>query len=388
MRGYIRQYGKSDKWSYTVDVGKIDGKRKKIERGGFSTKAEAEAALTAKLHELNTTGAIFEPSKMTFDELYQEFLELECHLTKRANTIKKYDSMYIHHVKEAIGHRYVKSITSRDIDKFIVELSKKGYSEGFIKSNFNFIAAVFSYAVRQKHIKENPSTNASIPKVTKAPIEILTTEQIQDMLEVLSNSNLITSFIIGLYTGMRAGEVFGLRWSDINFNTKTISINKQLLFETNHWCLGMPKTNGSNRVIKMSEFLSDYLQQCKSNQESNRESAAEWYVDNKVFNNFTKKIELVTDFVNVKDNGMFLTSDSAKYISRVAKTKGIDFHFHILRHTHATQLLENGASIKLVQERLGHARPEITLQTYSHVTPLHENNVLEALPCIRQPSDK
>ncbi|KAF5041107.1 Tyrosine recombinase XerC [anaerobic digester metagenome] len=387
MRGYIRQYGKSDKWSYTVDVGKIDGKRKKIERGGFSTKAEAEAALTAKLHELNTTGAIFEPSKMTFDELYKEFLDMECRLTKRANTIKKYDSMYIHHVKDNLGHRYVKSITARDIDKFIVELSKKGYSEGFIKSNFNFIAAVFSYAVRQKHIKESPSLGASIPKVTKAPIEILTTEQIETMLDLLSNSNLITGFIIGLYTGMRVGEVFGLRWSDINFKTKSITINKQLLFETDHWCLGLPKTNGSSRVVKMSEYLATYLQQCKENQAANRAAAGEWYFDNKIFNNFTKKVETVTDFVNVKEDGTFLTSDSAKYIPRVAKTKGIHFHFHLLRHTHATQLLENGASIKLVQERLGHARPEITLQTYSHVTPLHENNVLESLPCIRQPSD-
>lgn len=388
MRGCIRQYGKNKKYSYIVDVGKIDGKRKTIERGGFSTKDEAEAALTAKLHELNTTGVIFEPSKITFDELYQDFLELDCKLTKRANTIKKYESMYKHHVKDAIGHRYINSISSKDIDKFIAKMSQRGYSEGFIRSNFNFIAAVFSYAVRKKHIKENPTSDAAIPKVTKPPIEILSTEEIEKMLGLLKNSNLLTSFNIGLYTGMRVGEVFGLRWKDINFKNKTITINKQLLHEKKHWCIGLPKTNGSERVIKMSEFLCEFLKQQKEKQNENRENIREWYVDNKVYNNFTKKIEMISDFVNVKDDGTFLTPDSAKYISRVAKANGIDFHFHILRHTHATQLLENGASIKLVQERLGHARPEITLQTYSHVTPIHESNIIDALPIIQHPSNK
>lgn len=291
--------------------------------------------------------------------------------------------MYVHHVKGELGHMYITQISTKDIDKFTLKLAEKKYSEGFIKSNFNFIAAVFSFALKQNYLKDIPTDKASIPRVTKPIIEVLNPEQIQKMIELLSNTNLLLSFQIGISTGMRVGEVFGLRWKDINFKNNTIDINKQLIYETDHWCLGLPKTDGSKRTIRMSKDLSDYLRIEKEKQIHNRKSAGEWYVDNKVFNNFTRKSEIVDDFVNVKDDGTFLTPDSSKYINRVAKANGINFHFHLLRHTHATQLLEGGASIKLVQERLGHARPEITLQTYSHVSPIHESNIIDNLPLIQ-----
>ena len=380
MRGYIREY-REGKFSYTVDVGKVNGKRKKIERGGFTTKAEAERALSIKLAELATTGEIFIPTEKTVEEVYNDFM-LTAAITRRPSTMRKHSNIFRNHIMPAIGHRFIKTIKVADIDNFLALKMSKGYAVNYVKSMNRTLFAIFDYAYKKGEIKENVMKNSVMIKEPKTKVEIFTNKEITTILETLkgTNSSCIISVVIGLYTGMRKSEILGLRWSDISFTKNTITINKQLVYEKGGYVIDVPKTENSTRVIKMSAHLREYLLELKKLQEKNKELAGEFWQDNTIYNRTNNKKELVTDCVNVTQTGHALNGESIKYVTKLLKPHGIDFKFHKLRHTHATQLLENGATIKMVQERLGHASPQVTLETYSHVTPVHEINIIDTIP--------
>ncbi len=377
MRGHIREY-RPGKWSYTIYVGKVDGKPKKEEKGGFTSKSDAEAACSIKLAELATTGEIFKPSDMTLQDLFDEFIS-SATITRRPSTMVKHNTIRTHHIKEPLGHRFIKTLKPKDINDLMVKKIADGYSDGYVNSIFKTLSAMFLLAEEHQYIKTNIMTKASRPKVAKAPVDIFTPEQIQIILDAIANTNLLLPVKIGLNTGMRVGEVLGLRWKDIDFNTNTIKIDHQLLAEKGRYCIGETKT-GRVRSIKITQELADYLQDKKKNQDLNKKIAGEFYKEIKVFNYFTNKTEIVTDFVCVKDNGAQINQGSLKYVDRVTTPLGVEFNFHKLRHTHATNLIENGASIKMVQERLGHARPDITLNVYSHVSSKYEQNILDVIP--------
>lgn len=387
MRGYIREY-REGKYSYTVDVGKVNGKRKKVEKGGFTSRSDAERALSIKLAELATTGEIFIPSDKTLEELFNEFFNAAT-ITRKDSTLRKHESTFRLHIMPELGHRFIKTIKPQDVDNLIAGKLKTGYSVNYVKNIGKTLFAVLEYGKSNGYLKENVMRKSTKIKDIKTKVEIFTNEEIATILQVLERSNCIIPTIIALYTGMRRGEILALRWSDISFQKNTITITKQLSYMLGGYGIDYPKSEHSVRSIKMSKFLREYLLNLKEQQQKNKELACEFWHTNTLYNNITKRTETIEDFVNVKANGSMLNGDSLKYIARVLKPYNIDFHFHKLRHTHATQLLENGATIKMVQERLGHSSPQTTLETYSHVTPIHERDIIDTISVfVRQdPSD-
>ena len=142
--------------------------------------------------------------------------------------------------------------------------------------------------------------------------------------------------------------------------------------------IGTPKTQSSYIAIKIGDSLTSLNKKFRTDQKTNRLRYGEFY---------TKQDY---DFVCLKENGELLTTDSLKYLSRVVNYElGIDFKFHSLRHTHATMLLEAGANIKDIQERLGHSKSSFTMDVYYHVTKKMSNdsvNVFENMLKINLPT--
>lgn len=388
MRGYIREY-RPGKFSYTVDVGKVNGKRKKTEKGGFASRSDAERALSLKLAELATTGEIFIPSDKTLEELFNDFLTAST-ITRKQSTLRKHEMVFRVQIMPELGHRFIKTIKPQDIDNFIAGRLKAGYNPTYVKSIGKTLFATLDYGVNNGLLKENVMRKSIKIKDPKTKVEIFTDGEISTILQVLGNTNGIVPIMIALYTGMRKGEVLALRWSDISFSKNTIKITKQLVYADGGSAIDFPKSDHSVRTIKMPGHLRDYLTKVKEEQKQRKELACEYWQTNTLYNYITGRTETVSDFVSVKENGVVLNRDAFKYAGRLLKKHDIDFHFHKLRHTHATQLLENGATIKMVQERLGHSSPQVTLETYSHVTPLHERDILDTIPVFRpaESSDK
>ncbi|MGN0107499.1 MAG: tyrosine-type recombinase/integrase [Hominilimicola sp.] len=371
MKGSIRKRG--SKWSYRVELGRENGKRSQIERGGFKTKKEAEKAMADTICELNNHGEMVENVKISFCDVYKEFIESEAKATRAYATLKRYDSLYRNHYEPEFGKYYVYQITSQQIKKFLADKAEK-YSEEYVKGLYKTLKVIIEYAHRRKYTKKNAFDEVPAPPDPRhiSDIRSYTKEELDLMADRLKETNIKTSFYIALNTGLRESEVFGLRWEDIDFEKKTIKVNKQLLFQDKKWCFCPLKTINAYRSVNITESFCNYLRKLKEEQEKSKEIYGDGYKRNFVTNRLERnkeKLLEITDFVNVKVNGEMLTTNSIKFMSRIFKNDlGLDFRFHNLRHTYATINAENGISPRYVQEMLGHSKFEFTLKYYTHVT--------------------
>ncbi len=190
--------------------------------------------------------------------------------------------------------------------------------------------------------------------------------------------------MLGYHTGLRIGEVMGLTWDNVDLDNGTLSVTKILTRKPPLWYLTPPKTNASIRTIRIGKTLIDLLRRHKTDQKKNKLYYGSYYTnqylndDKSIISTAAKLDKPLVDLVCTKVSGEFLKSQSFKYASHViTHSLGIDFCFHSLRHTHATLLIENGANIKDVQHRLGHANIRVTLDTYTHVTPKMSDRTVE-----------
>lgn len=360
MKGGVRKRG--DTWYYYFDVGKVNGKRKKIERKGGRTKKEALEALRKALNEYEKCGTIVEESNISvadyFDYWYKEYVLINC----KYNTQQNYRRIIDKHIKPALGLYKLKALSPAKLQEFL----NKKYLEGYTKNSVSGFYGVLSGALRMavypyQLIKENPMQYVSIPKYEekkkdKKDLKILTLEDFKRIIERFpEGSTFYIPVQIGFHTGMRAAEVCGLTWDCVDLKNKIIKVEKILIKKNREWVFGTPKTRSSQREILIGDTLVEILKKHRKRQMENKLKYGRYYTD--------------SNFVCTKENGELVTTDALKYLSRVVNYElGINFNFHSLRHTHATMLLEAGANIKDVQERLGHSKISTTMDTYSHVT--------------------
>ncbi|MDI7817629.1 tyrosine-type recombinase/integrase [Clostridioides difficile] len=361
MKGGVRKRGK--KWYYYFELAIVDGKRKKIERVGGDTKKEAQTALRMALNEYEDCGNVFDENNISVSDFldfwYKEYVMLNC----KFQTQNNYKRAIENHIKPNLGRYKLKLITPLIIQKFLNDKSKENYSSGTIRVikgvlNNSFKMAVYPY----KFIKENPMFYIKVPKNAienkeNNKLKIITLDEFNTIVKKYNKEHYMNIVLnIGFSTGMRAGEVLGLRWEDIDFKNKIIKVRHTLIDKgSGIFELTTPKTDSSVRDIQIGDSLIKSLKEKKIEQKELKLKYGQWYFD--------------SDWVCTKKNGSQVTLHSLKNMSRsINRELGIDFNFHSLRHTHATMLLEAGANIKDIQKRLGHNKIATTMDTYSHVT--------------------
>lgn len=362
MKGGVRKrYGN---WYYYFDLASVDGKRKKIERKahGAKTKQEAERMLRKAIAEYENTGTFFEPSETSVHDYFQFWLEEYVEINLKHNTIENYKNIVNNHISPAIGSLQLRMLSPEILQKFINDKHR----EGFSRRTLTIIHSVLQNALKQavypyRLLKENPMQYVKLPrqqikKPTKEDLKIITMGEIKKINDYLNeNHPFYIPFHIGLNTGMRVSEVSALEWKHVDLNKKTIEVEQIVINVDREWVKSTPKTQSSYRVIDIGDTLVNILKKHKTNQKKNKLKYGEFYFE--------------SDYVCTKENGQHVTPSVIKYNTRKIKENlGIEFNFHSLRHTHATLLMESGAKIKSIQERLGHSRSSITIDTYSHLT--------------------
>jgi integrase len=204
------------------------------------------------------------------------------------------------------------------------------------------------YAVRHRLIDYNPVIDAERPKDTgnvdeSKDISILTPEQIRGLIEAEPDQKYKTLFLTAIMTGMRQGEIIGLKWPDVNFTNKQINVRRTF----NHGRFFEPKTRQSIRKIDLSPMLV-------------RELAA-WKLKSACHDD---------DLVFPSETGTPISCFNMvrRYFSPALKKAGIPrIKFHTLRHTYASLLIDQKENIKYIQNQLGHSTPNITLSVYAHL---------------------
>lgn len=352
MRGHVRKRG--NKWSAVIFVGyKDDGKRNYKWFSGFDTKKEAEKFLASKVQEVNN-GTFTKPSKQTVSAYLCDWLKFK-QTQVRPNTFESYESRIRNHVIPALGNIQLANLRPQHLDEFYTTLVGK-VSNRTIVHIHRILHDALGRAVKFNLIAKNPADVVDPPKAQQAKLGIWTRDQVIKFLRAADGDRYYVVYFLAITTGMRMGEILGLKWEDIDFEREELHVRRMVSFTTGKLTEHEPKTERSRRIIALPTETVNVLRQQKLLINEERLRSESYNYDG---------------FVVAKIGGGVPWSQwiRQRYKS-IIKDAGLPYiRIHDLRHTHASLLLEQGVHPKIVSERLGHSTIGITLDIYTHVLP-------------------
>ncbi len=297
-------------------------------------------------------GQYLEPSKMTVGQWLDIWLEEFERPQVRYGTYIKCKSNVNHNIVPALGKIKLQALTSTHIQSFINDLQKKGIQSREIYAT---LRTALNKAVMLKYITTNPGDACSLPKKEKKEISPLSDNDVKNFLKAIEGHKHQALFTVTLFTGMRKGEILGLPWDAVDFKNGTITIKQQLHTQHGRREIG-PTKNGRSRTIAPAPFVMDILRNVRQEQFKNQiKLGSEW---NNEFN-----------LVFTDETGHNCTHNVyLSFKNVVSKIGRPDARFHDLRHTYAVMSLQEGDSLKTVQENLGHTTASMTLGVYAHVS--------------------
>lgn len=356
----IKKYTKKDgstayQFNAYLGIDPLTGKSKRTTRRGFKTQKEAKLAL-AQLQLNIESNSIIKKDYSTFKNIYELWFE-NYKLTVRNSTSQRVTYLFNSQILPEFGEKRINKITTPICQKIV----NKWNSNGAPNRLRSYTKKIFQYAISLSIIDSNPMDNILIPRNTNSNKEKVT--YFFDKLELNSflssieeNENLGTfsMFHTLAYTGLRKGELTALNWADIDFNNNTLSVSKTGYYLDGKARIEATKTSKSVRDISLDDKTVSLLKKWK----------------------FEQKQELLSRGIRIKKNNeqlIFNNEENRMYynsfLNEVLKRyKDYNITPHGFRHTHASLLFEAGASIKQVQERLGHKNINTTLEIYTHVT--------------------
>ncbi len=365
-------------WSYRFKITLPNGKKITKEKLGFKSSYEAYKAKNEEIARLKLVN--FVEKKITLNQMYDLYLEESATKHKSYNTIKRYNSLYKNHIKGALGEMLVGRIQPLDITHFLNEMTEQYHSD-YPLSMYNFFLVLFDFAIKHRYISEDIMKLVERPEPYARPEkQLLTPEQFNILEQRLQSTNVQVAFTIAKNSGLRASEVYALRWSDFDFENNTFEVKRQLQKRKGIWCFVPVKTTKSERTVYFGEEFSQYMQFVREMQKENRKRYGKFYKNNLVkecmdrYHPEVEEIITVEDLVCVKENGEMLSPDSNKVISRIAKGLGLEFNFHLLRHYYASSLQQNGVDITVIRDCLGHSGLRTLLEVYSHCNEEQRRN--------------
>ena len=316
----------------------------------FGNKKEALQAEKDFIYQIDK-GLVGSNENMLFKDLFKlvmnEYVLLKC----RNNTHRVYNNAYTNHLGPIFGDLPINKIKPIDIQKFINTMTKS-YSPLTIKSTASVLNNTLKFAEKWEIISHSPYRHIKLPK--EHPIkytELMNMEEINKLISIYENeTNLLqkAAFYLASGCGLRNSEIRALTLEDIDFNTNTITVDKQVgLYDTEKRTSIPTKTESSIRKIYMPVVVSEVLKE---------------YINSMKSIPITKQL-----FYSYKLNGPIDSHDLSRYFRKILIANNLPIiRFHDLRHLHATLLINEGVNIKSVSSRLGHSKVETTLKFYTH----------------------
>lgn len=366
-------------WKVQVSLGYKDGKKQIVKKQGFKTKKEAEIWANELLNQSHKGYATPTNNTIIFKDFvmkwYEDHKKMSIAITTQASYIGRINT----HLLPFFGDYKLNQITNGLVQDFYNKLLNDGMKPSSAKKVMDILISCFKYAKKSKLIIEIPTDIEKI-KSEKPKIEYWNKDEISFFLHRINNTYLYMPVLIALLTGLRIGELCGLRWCDVDFEKGYVNVVGQVIYDRiKKELLYTPilKTDTSNRYISIPPTLLTHLSALKIDDKPNR-------------NDFIIK-DRDGSICNPRNLSMNFTKTVAHYkksiddIEESSGTAPIDYMklpqitFHGLRHTHATLLILDGENIKVLQKRLGHKDITTTLETYTHVMAEMEQNTSNIL---------
>lgn len=358
MKGHVRKRASS--WAYVVELGKdAQGKRRQQWKSGFRTRKDAQAALTRVLHQLENGGFV-EPHKVTVGEFLEQWLTQR--ETKLApTTYATYRHVVHSHLVPGLGSRLLLRLTALHVQDYYTAKRRAGIrggalAEKTVRRHHAILTAALKQAVKWRLVPRNVCEDVDAPSADSPERSVLNPGEILRLIQALEGDPLYLPVLLTLSTGMRRGEILGLRWSEVDLDRKRVSVTQTLsMLREGEPVFAPPKTEKSRRGIRLPEIAVEALGRRRAEQAQDRLLCGPGWKD--------------YDLVVTRGDGRPPNPDvfSARYRRVVERLQIPQVTFHDLRHSHSTFLLLGGVDLKRLQRRLGHASIRTTGDIYSHL---------------------
>jgi integrase len=342
-----------------------DGRRRHRWFGGYRTRKEAQAKLTELMAELQANTFVA-PTKMMMAEYLRRWLTESAAHRLSARSLERTTCIVERHLVPELGGYRLSELRPLHIQGYLSGARKAGRKNGTgglagatLLKHHEVLHSALGQAVRWELIARNPADAVDRPRAEQRAgqaIRALSADEVAELLEAAADTRLYAPIMVAVTTGLRRGELLALRWSDLDLEKATLSVNRALEETGAGVAFKAPKTARSRRTMPLAQITVQALRDHHRAQAELKLKTGPAYADQ--------------DLVFATPLG---TSWSPSNFSRAFRTfkaqHGFAFRFHDLRHTHASLLLAQGAHVKVVQERLGHASVTMTMDTYSHLLP-------------------
>lgn len=277
-------------------------------------------------------------------------------LDLRPKTAHQYNAIINKHIVPEIGDMKLNELRLLQIEQFYSSLLQKGLGPRTVRIIHNILHSSLEKAVKYSLLIFNPAHGATLPRYSHKEMTVLDSYQVTQFLVAAQNSPNYAFFHLAITTGMRMGELYGLKWSDIQWNAGVVHVQRQKQYVPGEGCSFVePKTSAGRRTIKLGEGSLDVLRRHKIIQGMQKENAGHRW----------RNLDLV--FCN-SVGGPGDASNIRLEFNKLLVAAGLPpMRFHDLRHTAASLLLNNKVPVIIMSNMLGHSKPSVTLDVYAHV---------------------
>lgn len=352
-----------------TEVDPSTGKRSRTYKTVHGSKRVAAAELRKLIDEVEHGGIVME-SSMKVSDWTTQWLSLYV-VNIESTTRAGYEEKIRNYIKPYLGHISLKALSTSAVQSWVNMLSQeKKLAPKTIRNAFLNLKAALDKAVVLRMIPVNPCTGVVLPKAVKYQGEFYDREEIAVALKAAEGTDMYLILLLEFSVGLRRGELLALRWEHVDFENKVIHIRENRVIANGKVEIKAPKSSAGVRTIPIGDNLVKALKKARNDYLLAKRTQGLGFTD--------------SDLVICQPNGKPFRPESVtqKWERFVASNGLKPIRFHDLRHSAATALLEAGADIKTVQQRLGHADASVTMNVYAHSTKAMNEKAAQKIDAI------
>ncbi|CAA9321932.1 MAG: Integrase [uncultured Chloroflexia bacterium] len=361
--GSISKY-KDGRWCGRYTIHTANGPKRKVVYG--KSRAEAAAKL-AKAMADRDGGLIFDSGNITVGEHLDQWLKNCVKHSVKQTTYENYEYVVRRHLVPAIGAKRLGKLSPAQVQSLYRQKLDAGLAPRTVRLIHTVLHRALKQAVRWGLVPRNVTDAVEVPRPQKKEIRPLTPEQVKTLLRAAEGDRLEALYVLAVTTGMREGELLGLRWEDVDLEQEVVRVRQQLTRTRSGLSFTKPK-NGKGRSVALMGTAAKALRAHRDAQDRERSRLAGLWQETGLV--FTSATGTPLDVGN-------LTYRSFRPLLERAGLPRV--RVHDLRHSFATLFLSNGTHPKIVQEMLGHSNISMTMDTYSHVLPNMQGEAVRAM---------